>query len=247
MILQKLASAIRRQDWFQVVIEVLIVIIGIFLGLQVQSWNEQRMERVEEAEYIARLHDDFTESVVTNDFNVQNATNQWEDGKKVITMLERCELPYEERDLFARGFHGAGKFLPIILNTTTIDELNSTGKYQVIQNVGLRKEISDHLQDVNRLANIFRMVNDNIVPHTTILEKHVFYNIHERDPRLPDPPVTWESLEIDFNEVCNSDEFKQSYSHIFLYVNGVFSIGHTTVEKQKEIVELLEAELERLQ
>ena len=245
MILHKLVSAIRRQDWFQVVIEVLIVIVGIFLGLQVQAWNEQRVERIEEAEYLARLHDDFNESITANEFNIQLATNQWEDGKKVIEMLERCELPDSDRDLFARGYHGAGKFLPIILNTTTIDELNSTGKYQIIQNVALRKEISEHLQDVDRLSNVFRMVNENIVPHTTIVEKYVFYNIRERDPRLPDPPVTWDSLVIDFDNVCNSNEFKRSYSHIFLYLNGVFSLGHTTMEKQREIVKMLEAELER--
>ncbi len=247
MILQKLASALRRQDWFQVMIEVLIVIVGIFLGLQVQAWNEQRVERIEEIEYLTRLHDDFTESITTNDFNIQNAANQWEDGKKVIEMLDRCELPDADRDLFARGYHGAGKFLPIILNTTTIDELNSTGKYQIIQNVALRKEMSEHLQEVDRLSNIFRMVNDNIVPHTNIVEKYVSYNIHERDPRLPDPPVTWDSLVIDFDGVCKSDEFKKSYSHIFLYVNGVFSIGHPTMDKQREIVKMLEAELQKFQ
>ena len=53
MILQKLASAIRRQDWFQVVIEVLIVIVGIFLGLQVQSWYDSQSAQQDERRVVA--------------------------------------------------------------------------------------------------------------------------------------------------------------------------------------------------
>ncbi len=58
MIIQKLVSAIRRQDWFQVLVEVLIVIVGIFLGLQVQTWYEALEDRRQEAFYLALLHDE---------------------------------------------------------------------------------------------------------------------------------------------------------------------------------------------
>jgi hypothetical protein len=45
MILQRLATSIRKQDWFTVVIETLIVMFGAFLGLQVNNWNQARFER----------------------------------------------------------------------------------------------------------------------------------------------------------------------------------------------------------
>lgn len=56
MILQKLASAIRRQDWFQVLIEVLIVIVGLYLGLQVTQWSDDRADRQRESDYLDQLH-----------------------------------------------------------------------------------------------------------------------------------------------------------------------------------------------
>lgn len=40
MILRRLTTALRKQDWFTVVIETLIVMFGVFLGLQVNNWNE---------------------------------------------------------------------------------------------------------------------------------------------------------------------------------------------------------------
>ena len=42
MILRRITEAFRRQDWFTVAIETLIVVLGVFLGLQVNNWNEAR-------------------------------------------------------------------------------------------------------------------------------------------------------------------------------------------------------------
>jgi hypothetical protein len=55
VILRKLAEAIREQNWFTVLLEILIVVIGIFLGLQVDGWNELRKDRVKEGVYLERL------------------------------------------------------------------------------------------------------------------------------------------------------------------------------------------------
>ena len=63
MILRRLADAIREQNWFTVVLEVLIVVVGIFFGLQMDDWNERRKERVMEREYLERLLADAENSV----------------------------------------------------------------------------------------------------------------------------------------------------------------------------------------
>jgi hypothetical protein len=44
MILRKLSDAIRQQNWFTVILEISIVVVGIFIGLQVDEWNQNRLE-----------------------------------------------------------------------------------------------------------------------------------------------------------------------------------------------------------
>ena len=58
MILRKLADAIKEQSWFTVVLEILIVVIGIFIGLQVDGWNQQRKDRIDGQFFLKRLHND---------------------------------------------------------------------------------------------------------------------------------------------------------------------------------------------
>jgi hypothetical protein len=42
MLLRKLADAIRAQNWFPVVLEIAIVVIGLLIGLQINEWADQR-------------------------------------------------------------------------------------------------------------------------------------------------------------------------------------------------------------
>ena len=57
MILQRLATSIRKQDWFTVFIETLIVVLGVFLGIQLGNWNEARA-----AELIAQFEADWAKA-----------------------------------------------------------------------------------------------------------------------------------------------------------------------------------------
>ena len=44
MIINRLSTLIRRQDWSSLTIEMLVLMVGIFAGLQVNNWNEDRLE-----------------------------------------------------------------------------------------------------------------------------------------------------------------------------------------------------------
>lgn len=47
-ILGRLSQALREQNWFAVVLEVLIVIVGVVVGFQVTAWGNERAARTQE-------------------------------------------------------------------------------------------------------------------------------------------------------------------------------------------------------
>jgi len=55
MILRRLAQSIRRQDWFTVALEVVIVVLGVFIGIQVSNWNQDRLDDQRRAQIIDAL------------------------------------------------------------------------------------------------------------------------------------------------------------------------------------------------
>jgi len=58
MILGRLGDRLKRQDWIAVAIELTLLIVGVFLGIQVANWNDQRKERQLESAYLARIAQD---------------------------------------------------------------------------------------------------------------------------------------------------------------------------------------------
>ena len=73
MILRHLADAIRGQNWFTVLIELTVVVVGIFLGLQIDDWNEQRKENSLERGYIERLAAEVDANIAVYQAAIQRA------------------------------------------------------------------------------------------------------------------------------------------------------------------------------
>lgn len=61
MILSRLRRAVQRQDWFAVVLEVIIVVLGVVIGIQVAAWEGERAARAEEQELLRGLRAEFVE------------------------------------------------------------------------------------------------------------------------------------------------------------------------------------------
>ena len=55
MILRRLTSAFRKQAWFTVGVEMLIVVFGVFIGIQVANWNEARVDAGRAQAYLERI------------------------------------------------------------------------------------------------------------------------------------------------------------------------------------------------
>ncbi|WP_273240786.1 hypothetical protein [Hyphomonas atlantica corrig.] len=66
MILRRLTTALRKQDWVTVLIETLIVVLGVFLGLQVNNWNSARADRELGKQYTTRLVADLEQDLAGN-------------------------------------------------------------------------------------------------------------------------------------------------------------------------------------
>ncbi|MEQ1909877.1 MAG: hypothetical protein ABMA15_13695 [Vicinamibacterales bacterium] len=62
MLLRRFMRQLKRQDWMAVALEFVIVVFGVFFGLQVSEWNQARLDRAMERAYIARISRDIARS-----------------------------------------------------------------------------------------------------------------------------------------------------------------------------------------
>ena len=58
MILRRFAQHVSDQNWFAVWLDLVVVVVGIFLGLQVAEWNDDRLDVLWEQEFFVDLKSD---------------------------------------------------------------------------------------------------------------------------------------------------------------------------------------------
>lgn len=58
MLLRRVSQHVKEQNWFAVGIDFFIVILGVFMGIQVANWNEERSEAVRERQVLYAILED---------------------------------------------------------------------------------------------------------------------------------------------------------------------------------------------
>jgi len=133
--------------------EIALVVIGILIALQINTWNEERKERRLESSYLANLRKELVfniqlgnEQIEFNDFQIKN-------GKLVLDILQG-NLPDNPMEV-AIALEHIGWNHEIIFISDVWNELYATGNIGVIQNEAFKTKLTD-LYNVMKLINKFQ-------------------------------------------------------------------------------------------
>jgi hypothetical protein len=144
MLLRSLTRHVRRQNWFAVVLDFTIVVVGVFIGIQVANWNQQRTDNALGAFYLERILDDIEADAEQLDLKISHWESSSVEGKSLDQYLVAGDA--SGRDdwwVYRKAYLSAGwsSFRP---NRVTYDELTRTGQFRLIGDTGIRKAIGDY-------------------------------------------------------------------------------------------------------
>lgn len=153
MILRRLADALRKQDWVTVTIEFFIVVIGIFVGLQVDGWNQARNNRALEQEYLGRLLAD-TQWNIENFHELESIFKSKAAFINSLRNTSATELLRDEPAEFLKSLgHSTYIALPAV-RMETFSELESSGRISLLRNIELRSELSSFYANYRLMQEI---------------------------------------------------------------------------------------------
>jgi hypothetical protein len=138
MILHSLATALRRQEWFTVVLEILIVVVGIFIGLQVDDWNQARQDRQLETRYLQRLQADLLEDSIRVDRGILLAKIRMQQARLLIDGIADPEVAARQPDRFIEAVEKVSWRITPPIASNVYSELLDTGRTALIESESLR-------------------------------------------------------------------------------------------------------------
>ena len=65
MILRRVIAHFRKQEWTAIAIDLVIVVLGVFIGLQVQALAVDRDRQPRKRDYLTRLHGEIEQLLET--------------------------------------------------------------------------------------------------------------------------------------------------------------------------------------
>lgn len=150
MILRRIIDHFRKQEWTAIFLDFLIVVAGVFVGLQVNNWNEAAHNRRSETQYLSQLRGDLNriegEAAVQFDFERFHASL----AGAVYDMIEHDNT--EERG--ARINAGLSQLTmrrTLRAESPTFVDLQSSGDLEIISDAALRTDIIAYFATMLRL------------------------------------------------------------------------------------------------
>ena len=185
MILRKLSDAIREQNWFTVVLEILVVVVGIYIGLQADEWNQTRKEN-QRAE---RAPEDLRIEFVTINHAANDLAVYYKDLvgnlELLIGSLRAGEIkPQHEaaiRDVITFG----GKFGDPPPPSGTFLDLMSSGNLALIRDRDLRLRLIEYDQSLDVIVESDANINNMLGHFAYAFRRHATISESFQLPESP--------------------------------------------------------------
>jgi len=159
MILRRVIEHVKRQHWTAILIDFVIVVVGVFIGMQVTNWNEVRAERALESGYLAGLKEDIDYSTERLQRLIQNMEEQQGAREKLYAYAIDTNAILEPAERDRLVLFGLFLLPQIDISEVTFETLKSSGRLSVLRSPALVTE----LQSLNaNVANALRTQADEV-------------------------------------------------------------------------------------
>ena len=153
MILRRVIEHVKKQHWTAVFLDFVIVVLGVFIGIQVSNWNAARAQRVAAADFHERLLTDMR----LEEFNYRVIETYYRDAQKAAETAYKGltgEIELSDAELLINAFRGS-QYNWMERHRSTFDELVASGNFDLIADTELRTIITGYfaatyLEDLSR-------------------------------------------------------------------------------------------------
>ena len=143
MILRRIAQHVREQNWTAVGIDFVIVVVGVFLGLQLGNWNTARAEADRERLLLDELRDELEESITQLTIKRNAFAQVAQSGERSVAFLDAGAACGDDCWPRLVDFFHASQWQGVVVGRSTYDEMRRNGWPR-------NREILDAMEDYHR-------------------------------------------------------------------------------------------------
>ena len=242
MLLRSLTKHVTDQNWFAVFIDFLIVVVGVFIGIQVNTWNQNLNDKSDSNKYLQRLANDVKYSIGANRNQISSSEKNIKQLDLVLKALEKCTLNKSDEPVFAAGIYNMGKYNLPEMVMSTIDELNSTGKFSILGDAELRKQIIETVRAREKILAIDTQISARIIPSINYVRSRFRFKVdtHLHYPESIDPI----NVQYNFATLCEDNQLINAIAIVRELTLAVIFLNQRIYRNQESLLKALEEKIQ---
>tara|TARA_R110002073_G_scaffold4213_1_gene27976 strand:- start:117208 stop:117975 length:768 start_codon:yes stop_codon:yes gene_type:complete len=223
--------------------EIVLVVIGILIALQINNWNEIRKLNLEETKALENIQRDFLKNRELLSIVMNNTQTVLDAGLEILSHTGNKIKPTKEA-IFNTWLNDMFNSEPYYPHNGFLDDLLSSGKLGIFKNVELRNLLSSWKPKVDVLGEKFTTLNQNEDKFNTFILEHASWlNADQVDTKARNIRFPISGFDIDNRNLLNTLFFENLVENVVIRADSYYSFQTETLKLLNEIVVILENEI----
>ncbi|WP_340693947.1 DUF6090 family protein [Hyphomonas sp.] len=244
MILRRVISHFRKQEWTAIGLDFLIVVVGVFIGIQVSNWNAARNDNSLRVYYLERLQSDLSETIAY-------LSQREKDSVEKLVAIEGFTSALNDPQIGDRQLvEAAGQYFTVgaqlmDFKTThaTFDDLSATGNLQLLENPALIEALIQlhseyEIQNEDLLVNTDWVLMSEVELVTSFDWMRYEQSTRHLFPEKPEPVVAGELRAV-------TDKLRRNAALHFWFMDTLHSDYSAVITQTRSTHDKVTLELER--
>jgi hypothetical protein len=144
MLLKRISHFIKNHDWFAVLVELAVIIIGLMMAFQLDRWREANVEREQERVYINHLIDDMEADLPDIEYAIELQSMRLTLINMLMDVAENPEKEIDYPVMFLGAVDQAAYTYTPTLTNHTFENLRATGDMRLIRSKAVKDVLFDY-------------------------------------------------------------------------------------------------------
>jgi len=240
MILRRVMKHVQDQNWFAVGIDFLIVVTGVFIGIQVATWNGERLDRVEAGNVLDRLEQEFRMHLDLTDRSLARHRESVAAAARLIHGIRDARFA---EDTLNDDIDMVTGFATPPGPSTTFQELVSSGRLKLLADPDLRAALLGYNDYVSMVRSHYGVFTQPLMDaRASLLRGRTLVVTGQPSEEITD---AWTSEAVDRALLIADPELMVALQIAYGTQNNVHVVLMANRKRITEILDLIEAAKEQ--
>ncbi|OZV68063.1 DUF6090 family protein [Winogradskyella aurantia] len=216
--------------------EIVLVVIGILIALQISNWNETRKLKQQEIFYYCKINEDLSNDLLNIERSLATLNERQISTNRFLINLLKIQ---EDKSVLLDDYLAAVRSYRFIPSKSAIIDITSSGKLENLKNQDLKNAILNYYSELDNAIQIIE-VNQNLLTDSSRLINYTDFGIQE-------VPFYRDSYSKELQTLLKSVNWHRDPHHpIFIALQDEMNLTIIVCEREKQLINEMKKRAEDL-